>query len=136
MKPPRALLLAAPLLLALAALGARGAEVKAMQAPAERPSDGDITVTARASGSPASATLVFRTDFGDEQRLEMDAAGGGEYSATIPAAAAPPGAMVRWAVEAGGARDPPAADPRADAAYYGTVVEGKDAGSSLPVFEL
>jgi hypothetical protein len=133
----RALLFAPLLLAALAtALGARGAEVKAMRAPTERPRGGDIRVTARAAGAPSSVTLVFRTDFGDEQRLEMYAAGGGEYSATIPAAAAPPGAMVRWAVEAGGARDPPAADRRADAIYYGTVVEAKDAGSSLPVFEL
>jgi hypothetical protein len=136
MRPPCALLLAAPLLAALAALGARGAEVKAMREPAERPRGGDIRVTARAEGAPSSATLVFRTNFGEEQRLEMVSSGGGEYSATIPAEAAPPGAMVRWAVEAAGARDPPAADRRADAIYYGTVVEAKDAGSSLPVFEL
>ena len=62
------------------------------------------------------------------------------YSATIPASAYGPGALVRWAVEAEGASSRrEARDPRLDdkgPKYYGVVVPDPADAASLPVIDL
>lgn len=64
----------------------------------------------------------------------------GAYTASIPASAATPGALVRWFVRAADAsgqasRDPPARDAT-DRQYWGTIVADSGDYSSLPVLEL
>jgi hypothetical protein len=102
--------------------------------PKPRPSGGPITVTATISGASA-ATLVYIINYGSPQQLPMESTSGDEYSATIPAAEVPPGTLVRWAVEAGGARDPPN-ESGWTRKWYGTIVEDTTDKSSLPVVEL
>ena len=70
----------------------------------------------------------------------VGAASGITYSATIPASAATPGALVRWYIKAsdtqgGETRDPPFADPK-ERQYWGVIVEDTSDTSSLPVLEL
>ena len=57
------------------------------------------------------------------------------FSATIPAADAAPGNMVRWAIEAGSYRDPEWTGGW-DRKYYGTIVQDTSDTASLPVVEL
>jgi len=64
----------------------------------------------------------------------------GLYTATIPAAEATPGSMVRWYVKAtdrsrNSARDPEFKDDE-DRQYYGTIVEDPSFSASLPVVDL
>lgn len=66
--------------------------------------------------------------------------GSDTYTASIPAAAAPVGALVRWFVRATDVRgqvtrDPPFLDD-GDRQYWGTIVEDAGDQSSLPVMEL
>ena len=68
------------------------------------------------------------------------AADSSSFSATIPASAYGPGALVRWAVEAEGASSRrEARDPRLDdkgPKYYGVVVPDPADAASLPVIDL
>ena len=66
--------------------------------------------------------------------------GSDTYTASIPAAAAPVGALVRWFVQATDAagqvtRDPPFRKD-SDRQYWGTIVKDGSDQSSLPVMEL
>ena len=84
---------------------------------------------------------MYVTNYGTETRVPMSQTSGGNYTATIPASAAPPGALVRWRVEAADgagrtASDPPPPGSKGGRQYYGTVVEDTSDKSSLPVLEL
>ncbi|KAH7617481.1 hypothetical protein NADE_007259 [Nannochloris sp. 'desiccata'] len=132
-------------LLAVIGLGSvQGLEVKVVTQTANpRPSGSDsIEIQAEVDGSSVSSVdLVYVINYGSEQSIPMSQSdGSGLYTATIPAAEATPGSMVRWYVKAtdrsrNSARDPAYEDSEAQQ-YYGTVVEDPSFSASLPVVDL
>ncbi|KAI8471595.1 MAG: coth protein-domain-containing protein [Monoraphidium minutum] len=118
------------------------------------PPGASLTITARVGpggpgGAVAGVTLLWRVNYGPEQRTPMapapegaDATGGpgAAYAVTIPATAFREGDMVRWAVEAAAAGGAPgggasrAPDPLADEGEYeGTVIAGPPRPGALPI---
>ena len=109
--------------------------------PQPRPADGEeIVITAQVDAllTPvASVTLHYRVMFGGEIALPMSDSGGGQFSATIPHAAAAPGEMIRWYVTAEDSagesrREPPFFAATDSPEYFGTVISDAAATSALP----
>ena len=106
-----------------------------LQNPVPRPAGGPITVTTEVEGTD-EVFLIYVVNYGDENRIQMERTGDGNlFAAVIAAEDARPGNMIRWAVEAGNARDPvlPGGWNRK---YYGTIVEDTNDKSNLPKVEL
>jgi hypothetical protein len=121
--------------------------------PARPADDQDLLVTAKVSASPnvavATVTLRYRVNYAVEQSLPMaddgahgdGAAGDGVYGASIPAAAAAPGQMIRYLVATtdslGRASRAPLHAKDNSPQYLGTVVQIPSAdGSTLPVLHM
>lgn len=103
----------------------------------------DVTVTALVNPVPGpvtGVTLFYRVQEGAEIPLSMTAGPAG-WSAVIPAAAAGPGQMIRWRVEAiaGGLVSRwPLNDSAARALplYLGTTVRDASVATALPLYEV
>ncbi|MCP5527325.1 MAG: lamin tail domain-containing protein [Verrucomicrobiales bacterium] len=123
-----------------------------LPAPPGRPAAADdLVVLARVSESfdpVAGATLRYRIGFAPEQALPMaddgahgdGAAGDGLFGARIPSAAAGPGELVRYRIEAFdtagvASRWPPFVAATNSPEYQGTVVADPAVESPLPVWE-
>ena len=116
--------------------------------PTPRPTGGPIVVKAivapdTGSSPIQSVNLVYRINYQPNTStvpMTLVANGSNTWEATIPAADAVPGAMVRWYVEAsdssGATTKDPAYATATDAQYYGTIVADTSFNSTLPIFEL
>ncbi len=123
-----------------------GPEISGAEQTPALPGDSDaIAVAATVSpviGTVGSVKLFYRVNDGGETSVEMSDLGG-VHSATIPAAAATPGDLVRWRIEAADtagrvSREPAWLDQsgvRQSAKYRGTVIADPAVSGSLPVYE-
>ncbi len=107
----------------------------------------DLVITAKVwktVDNISSVRLRYRTNFGPETEIAMtriagtNANGEGTYSATIPAAAAAPGEMLRWKITAEDSNGdtmkyPPFADPLNAPEYEGVVIANPAVTSTLPI---
>ena len=110
-------------------------------APAIASDEDPLVVSAQIDPTLApitTATVTYRVNFGPETTVAMEAGGQNIWSASIPAAAAAPGQLVRYAVNASDSegrttRWPPRFIPATQPHFQGTIVADPAITTPLPV---
>ncbi len=93
------------------------------------PTDADSVDVSAVIDGAAAPMLTYRVAFGPESTVAMTTAGGGGYTATVPAQAE--GELVRYRIDDGAVATPPVDD---SITYWGYVVADDDVDTLLPDF--